>query len=151
MTAAQVGYSHTSLAAKLGIPSIGPIFLLGVPPHYTQLLQPLTPEVSVFTEPPLDYQAPFVHFFCTEYGELVNQFPRLKDCLAYDGQLWISWPKKTSKLSSDLTENLVREVGLENGLVDVKVAAIDEDWSALKFVFRVKDRPAKVAKKPKKG
>lgn len=151
MTAAPAGYSHTPLAAKLGMPSAGPIFLLGVPPHYKKLLGPLPANVSIFTEPPLDYQAPFVHFFCTEYSELVNQFPRLKSYLPFTGQLWVSWPKKSSSLTTDLTENLVREVGLENGLVDVKVTAIDEDWSALKFVFRLKDRPIKVAKKPKKG
>ena len=81
-----------------------------------------------------------VQFFTTERTELEAQFPSLKQAIAYDGSLWISWPKKASKVKTDLNENVIREIGLDNGLVDVKVCAVDEIWSGLKFVFRVEDR-----------
>jgi hypothetical protein len=85
---------------------------------------------------PLD----FVQFFTKERAELEAEFPALKQAIASNGSLWISWPKKASKVATDLNENIVREVGLAHGLVDVKVCAVDEIWSGLKFVFRVKDR-----------
>lgn len=82
----------------------------------------------------------FIHFFTRAAAELESRFPQLKAALAFDGMLWVSWPKKASKVNSDLDENVVREVGLRNGLVDVKVAAVDEVWSGLKFVYRLEDR-----------
>ncbi len=81
----------------------------------------------------------FIQFFTKSKRELENMFPRLKVKLAQKGMLWISWPEGSSKVESDLNENLVIEIGLKNGLVDVKVAAIDETWSGLKFVYRLKD------------
>lgn len=69
-----------------------------------------------------------------------TEFPRLKKNLAKDGTLWISWPKGASKIKTDVNENVAREIGLKNGLVDVKVCAVDDVWSGLKFVFRLKDR-----------
>ena len=71
---------------------------------------------------------------------LEAEFPKLKAALTSDGMLWISWPKKSSKVATDLKEDIIREIGLTNGLVDVKVAAVDEVWSGLKFVYRLKDR-----------
>ena len=82
----------------------------------------------------------FIHFFMMERGEYERCFPDLKAALALDGTLWVSWPKKTAKMPTDLDGNIVREVGLANRLADVKVAAIDERWSGLKFMYRVKDR-----------
>jgi len=70
---------------------------------------------------------------------LEKDFPQLKKSLSPKGMLWISWLKLSSQIESDLNENIVREVGLASGLVDVKVCAMDEDWSGLKFVYRVKD------------
>jgi len=82
----------------------------------------------------------FAILFVTTRADLEKRFDRLRDRLKSNGMLWISWPKKTSGVPSDLTENTVREIGLANGLVDVKVCAIDETWSGLKFVRRLKDR-----------
>ena len=79
-------------------------------------------------------------FFAKDRAELEREFPRLKEVIPKDGMLWISWPKGSSNLSTDLNEDAVRGIGLENGLVDVKVISVDEDWSALKFVYRLKDR-----------
>ena len=81
-------------------------------------------------------------FFTSERAELVRRFSALARRLCPAGGLWISWPKKASGVSTDLTEDRVREVGLAAGLVDNKVCAVDETWSGLRFVFRLKDRPA---------
>ena len=79
-------------------------------------------------------------YFVSSKNELEAIFPKLKSILKKDGVLWVGWPKKTSKIASDLDENIVIKEGLKNGLVDVKVIAVDENWSALKFVYRLKDR-----------
>jgi hypothetical protein len=78
--------------------------------------------------------------FVKSAGDLKKQFPRFAKLLAPAGMLWVSWPKKASGVASDLHENEVRRIGLEAGLVDVKVCAVNEVWSGLKFVIRVKDR-----------
>ena len=80
--------------------------------------------------------APFIHQFARRKADLTEMFPRLARALADGGMLWISWPKKTSKVATDLTEDIVRGLGLPLGLVDVKVCAVDETWSGLKFVRR---------------
>lgn len=85
----------------------------------------------------------FIQFFTKESAELEKQFRALKKSLSPDGMLWVSWPKGAAKVKTDLNENIVREIGLDHQLVDVKVCAIDEIWSGLKFVFRVKDRKPK--------
>lgn len=85
---------------------------------------------------PLD----FALLFVTARSELVKSFPRLRDRLVANGMLWVSWPKKASGVTTDLSEGIVRTIGLELGLVDVKVCAVDETWSGLKFVRRLKDR-----------
>jgi len=82
----------------------------------------------------------FIHCFAAARRNLERRFPLLERALAPAGMLWISWPKGTSRVTSDLTENVVREIGLASGLVDVKVCAVDATWSGLKFVRRVKDR-----------
>jgi hypothetical protein len=79
----------------------------------------------------------FIHFFTKEKKELEDMFPILKKELSHDGMIWVSWPKGKPGIATDLSENVVREVGLKNQLVDVKVCAIDEIWSGLKFVRRV--------------
>jgi hypothetical protein len=83
---------------------------------------------------------PFIHCFATAQRTLAAQFPLLERALAPAGTLWISWPKGASGAATDLTENVVREMGLASGLVDVKVCAVDATWSGLKFVRRLKDR-----------
>lgn len=92
----------------------------------------------------LEAGAPFVHIFVTGRAELAARFAVLKTHLDLNGMPWVSRAKKAARLDTDLDENIVRAIGLENGLVDVKVAAVDEIWSGLKFVYRVADRkPAK--------
>ena len=83
----------------------------------------------------------FVLLFVRSQAKLKNEFSRVAQQLAPAGMLWVAWPKKTSGIPSDLSENEVRSIGLEIGLVDVKVCAVNEVWSGLKFVIRVKDRP----------
>ena len=82
----------------------------------------------------------FVHLFTDGRSTLAKEMPKLRDSLKPNGTLWISWPKKSSGVRTDLDENIVRDIGLKAGLVDVKVCAVDETWSGLKFVFRLKDR-----------
>jgi hypothetical protein len=85
----------------------------------------------------LGIKAGMIHYYTDSKSDLEKQFPALKKLLAADGTLWISWPKGKT---TDLNGNIVRDIGLKNGLVDVKVIAVDEIWSGLKFVYRLKDR-----------
>lgn len=131
------GYSKRSLIDKLGLKPGFKICLLNTPAGYDQTLGELPPVTPVESlAGPLD----FIHFFTREQAELEHRFPQLKEALAQTGMLWISWPKKAAKMETDLDENIIRELGLAHGLVDIKVAAIDETWSGLKFVYRKKDR-----------
>lgn len=132
------GYSQTPLIKKLGLKEGSRIIILNPPEHYSETLGELPPNVLVANTlaGPLD----FIHFFTTRRDTLATEFPQLKQALAPNGMLWISWPKRSSKVETDLTEDIIRVIGLENGLVDVKVAAVDEVWSGLKFVYRLKDR-----------
>lgn len=132
------GYSNTLLIGKLGIKEGSKLAILHPPENYGKTLGKLPSGMTVVTtlRGPID----FIHFFTKSKTELERQFSRLKKGLEKDGALWISWPKGSSKVETDLNENAVIEIGLKNGLVDVKVAAIDETWSGLKFVYRLKDR-----------
>src|SRR5258705_13611958 len=121
------GYSGTPLPKKLGLKSGQRIIILGAPDDYDAILGDLPDGLE--TADSLTGIFDFIHFFTVERGELETQFPPLKAALAQDGMLWISWPKKASKIPTDLDENIIRDIGLANGLVDVKVAAIDERWS----------------------
>lgn len=132
------GYSKTKLIDKLGIKSGNLMYVLNPPDDYFQLLGKLPDELSV-SKKLLD-NLDFIHFFAKEKMLLEENFSVLKKHLSKNGSLWISWPKGASKVHTDLNENIVREIGLREGLVDVKVCAIDDIWSGLKFVYRVKDR-----------
>lgn len=132
------GYSQTPLIKKLGLKEGSRIIILNAPENYSQTLGELPP--AVFVADTLTGPLDFIHFFTTRREALAAEFPRLKQTLAPNGMLWISWPKRSSKVETDLTEDIIRAIGLENGLVDVKVAAVDEVWSGLKFVYRLKDR-----------
>lgn len=134
------GYSPRSLAAKLGIKPGTVVTTLGPPPAYLELLAPVPADVTFVSR--LGRRARFVHCFVIRRAELEKEFPALAAALADDGMAWISWPKKAAKVETDLTEDVVREVGLRAGLVDVKVCAVDEVWSGLKFVRRRADRKA---------
>jgi hypothetical protein len=133
-----VGYSGTPLIKKLGIKSGLRLIFINAPGNYDKTLGGLPNDVEVKAklENPMD----FIQFFTRARAELETQFPILMAALSHSGMLWISWPKKASKIPTDLNEDIIREIGLENGLVDVKVCAVDEVWSGLKFVYRVKDR-----------
>ncbi len=132
------GYSKTPLVKKLGIKLGFKIHFAHPPDNLQSLLGELPEKTTTIVElnGPVDY----IHLFTKSKDELQTQFPILKAALAQNGLLWISWPKKASKVTTDLNENIVRDIGLRNGLVDVKVCAVDEIWSGLKFVYRLQDR-----------
>jgi hypothetical protein len=132
------GYSPRPLAEKLGIQPHTRIAVLGAPRGYRTTLGTLPPGVAIATT--LRGTLPLIHFFTKQRASLESRFPILKRALTTDGALWISWPKKASGIATDLTENGVRAVALTHGLVDVKVCAVDEVWSGLKLVRRLKDR-----------
>jgi hypothetical protein len=132
------GYSGTPLVKKLGIKAGFRIIILNAPDNYAMTLGDLPDGVDIAHD--LNGQFDFIHFFTTERALLEVQFPVLKAALLPTGMLWLSWPKRAAKMITNLDENIIRDIGLSNGLVDVKVAAIDEHWSGLKFVYRVKDR-----------
>jgi hypothetical protein len=133
------GYSGTPLPRKLGIAEGSALALPGAPEGMAAALEPLPPGVVVRRRARglLDV----VVLFCTRRRDLVRQFPRWAAVLAPAGGLWVSWPKRSSGVPTDLDESQVREVGLAHGLVDNKVCAIDDTWSGLRFVIRLADRP----------
>jgi hypothetical protein len=136
------GYSGTSLARKLGLQPGREAVVIHPPRPYDQIVTPLPQGVRLRHR--LHPGAEFIHLFARSAGDLARQFPRLASALADQGTLWISWPKKASPLAGDLDENVVREIGLSTGLVDVKVCAVDDDWSGLKFVRRLVNREKKI-------
>jgi hypothetical protein len=132
------GYSATPLQKKLGIKEDLTIFILQPPENYFDWISPLPEGVKI--KPKLSGQIDFIHLFVKDQKVFTKEFIRSKKYMKKEGLMWISWPKKASKVPTDLDENIIREFGLKNGLVDVKVCAVDEVWSGLKFVYRVKDR-----------
>jgi len=133
------GYSGTPLVKKLGIKESFNAALINAPPNFQQELDlPKGVTINSRTRKSLD----FVLFFARSKRELETGFSLHAVKLALSGMLWTSWPKKVPGVATDLTGNVVREIGLAAGLVDVKVCAVDDVWSGLKFVFRLKDRPA---------
>jgi hypothetical protein len=132
------GYSKRSLGEKLGIKAGITVIALGAPSNYSALVAPLPEGASLRTQ--LTPGSRFIHQFARRRAELDTAFPRLAKALADDGTLWISWPNMESGVETDLTEDVLREIGLPLGLVDVKVCAVDEVWSGLKFVRRKENR-----------
>ena len=132
------GYSGKPLVTKLGIKPGATIAILNAPRGYDRILGKMPRDVKrkIAAVGALD----FVQFFTAEKRELERRFPVLERALAPAGMLWISWPKQASGVATDLTEDRIRAIGLAHGLVDVKVAAVDEVWSGLKFVRRLADR-----------
>lgn len=127
------------MVKKLGLKEETTAVAVNAPASYATTLGELPEGTTIVQESAPD--ARFIHVFATSRAELEAQLGRLVPDLAYDGMLWISWPKKASKVETDLTGDVVRAVGLASGLVDVKVCAVDEVWSGLKFVYRLQDRP----------
>lgn len=136
------GYSGTPLIQKIGIKPGHRVILRNHPASFVKDLGKL-PEGAESSQR-LAGKANVIIYFTDRLAELEKDFSRVGAALVPDGMVWIGWPKKASGRATDLTEDIVRKVGLATGLVDVKVCAIDETWSGLKFVIRVKDRPAKV-------
>ncbi len=132
------GYSGTPLAKKLGIKPGMRVVALDAPGDYATLLAPLPDDVSLTST--LTDNAAFVHIFCDDRAILEARLPEARDALRSDGILWLSWPKKASGVATNLDGNVVRGLGLEAGLVDIKVCAVDATWSGLKFMYRKKDR-----------
>jgi hypothetical protein len=132
------GYSGTPLASKLGIKDGGSVAFAAAPRGFARTLGELPAGVRVKRRVigPLDVA---VAFF-TRRAELERRFEALAAAIFPDGGLWIAWPKRTSGVATDITEDIVREVALPRGLVDNKVCAIDETWSSLRVVHRVSKR-----------
>ncbi len=129
-----VGYSGRPLHAKLGLkPGIKAV-LLDEPDNYAELLGPNVPDV-VFQRK-LTSGADFIHLFTTRRAELEKSLRIALPVMARDGMIWVSWPKKASKRPTDVTEDVIREIALPMGLVDVKVCAVDAVWSGLKLMIR---------------
>lgn len=132
------GYSGTPLLQKIGIKPGHRVILRNHPASFLKNLGELPEGAKTFDR--LTGKANVIVYFTDKLAELKKDFPRLGAALVSDGMAWISWPKKASGRATDLNENIVRDIGLKCGLVDVKVCAIDETWSGLKFVIRLKDR-----------
>lgn len=132
------GYSGTPLPKKLGIKDGFHVRLIEVPREVVAELKSSLEKCKLAGDAtaPLD----FAMLFTKSADALKKEFPRIGRNLAPTGMLWISWPKKSSGVPTDLNENIVRDIGLAAGLVDVKVCAVTEVWSGLKFVRRLKDR-----------
>jgi hypothetical protein len=132
------GYSGTPLAKKLGIRSGTRLFVDAAPEHYSRLIAPL-PE-NVRTVGAIDADTDLIHLFATRRAALGATLQRARARMRDDAAIWVSWPKRTARLPTDITEDVVRELALPLGLVDVKVCAVDEVWSGLKVVLRRSER-----------
>ncbi len=135
-----VGYSGTPLSRKLGIKEAARVALLDAPEGFDAELAPLPDGVQILRRlrPDLDV----VLLFVTERRQLERRFPAVAASITPAGGFWVAWPKRASRVPTDLTEDVLREVGLPQGLVDNKVCAVTEVWSGLRFVWRRENRPA---------
>jgi hypothetical protein len=132
------GYSGKALADKLGIRTGMRIAAVGAPRDYASLIAPLSRAVTITNR--AGARADLVHYFVARRADLESRIAALDRSLRDDAVLWISWPKQSSGHPTDLTEDVLRQVILPLGLVDVKVCAVDDTWSGLKFVRRLKHR-----------
>lgn len=128
------GYSGTPLAKKLGIKAESVLVVIGAPDGYAACLEPLPPGVKVSRE--LSAAVGIVHLFTTKRSELERHLTRLRSGPNPDVSVWISWPKKSSKVPTEISEDTIREIARPLGFIDVKVCAVTEIWSGLKLVIR---------------
>ena len=140
MTADPSGYSGTPLAKKLGIRDGSRVLPIDAPNGYLALLAPLPPGVHWHTR--ADAAVDIAHVFAVERATLARHLQRLRDTLRADAAVWVSWPKKAAKVPTDITEDVIREIALPIGYVDIKVCAVSEVWSGLKLVVRKELRGA---------
>ena len=134
MHASAAGYSGTPLARKLGIAAGSRVVVMDAPDGYRDWLAPL-PE-GVRFEAAVSAAVAVVHVFADRRAALKTQLDSLRERIAPDAAVWVSWPKKASKVSTDITEDTIRELALPIGFVDVKVCAVSDVWSGLKLVIR---------------
>ncbi|MEM7335103.1 MAG: DUF3052 domain-containing protein [Chloroflexota bacterium] len=132
------GYSGTPLVKKLGIKEGFKIYAKNPPANYRELISPLPDHVKLLTR--LSTEIDIIHFFTKSRKELAANIATYAQRIKQNGMIWVSWPKKSSKVPTDMTEDVIRAVVLPMGLVDVKVCAVDETWSALKIVIRKENR-----------
>lgn len=132
------GYSETPLKHKLGIKEGFIMRLIHQPDYYFGLLEDLPENIKI--EKDTKTKKDFIHYFAREAAQLKRDILLLRNEIKENGMIWVSWPKKTSKIKTDMDEEVIRHLALTHGLVDVKVCAIDETWSGLKLVIPVKDR-----------
>ncbi len=135
---ANVGYSGTPLARKLGLKAPLKLLAINAPKEYKSWLGELPQGVSLVTKAGGPVEA--AHVFTTESAFLDMTLSRMRKDLKQDGFVWVSWPKKASKVTTDITEDIIREIALPLGFVDIKVCAVSEVWSGLKLVIRVSER-----------
>ena len=132
------GYSGTPLVKKLGIKTNSRLFAKNPPENYADLIAPLPENVKILRR--LTRDLDMIHLFVTSRADLAAYVPIYMNYIKQDGMIWVSWPKKASKVPTDVTEDVIREVALPLGLVDVKVCAVDATWSGLKLVIRKENR-----------
>lgn len=147
MTAA-AGYSGTPLAKKLGIAAGATVWTRGAPREYRAWLRPLPPRVRFVTTAAGRSSAGVLHVFATGRKELAATLEELYPLVLADAAVWVSWPKKTAKVATDVTEDVIREIALPLGFVDVKVCAVDAVWSGLKLVVRRENRAGRRSGRP---
>ena len=133
------GYSATPLWKKLGYVGGVRVWVVGSPRGYTKLLT-LPPAVKVTWLKGPEAGMKFVHLFASEASALQRQLASLRREIAADGVVWVSWPKKASGVTTDITEDTIRQLALPLGFVDIKVCAVDETWSGLKLMIRRTER-----------
>jgi hypothetical protein len=143
------GYSGTPLAKKLGIKPGSAVFVDGAPMAYEQLLAPIPEGVCV--QSAADSSTDVMHLFSTSKADLAAALGRAMRQLRPDAALWVSWPKKASRVPTDITEDVIRELALPLGLVDIKVCAVDDVWSGLKLVLRKEHRSGSRGDKGRKN
>ena len=134
------GYSGTPLAKKLGIGPGARLYLQAAPDNYQELLAPLP--AGVHTVARLDAHTDVAHLFATQRAALAPALRNARERMRDNALVWVSWPKKSARVASDLSEDVIRELALPLGLVDVKVCAVDATWSGLKLVLRLTERTA---------
>jgi hypothetical protein len=133
------GYSGTPLWKKLGYKDGIVAYVEGAPDNYMANLR-LPPDVSVTWNQQLNTGASFVHLFASSQSTLESKLKFLRKVIEPSGVVWVSWPKKTSSVATDITEDVVRKIALPLGFVDIKVCAVDAVWSGLKLVIRTELR-----------
>ena len=131
-------YSGTPLYKKLGVKPGSKFGVVNEPEHFWDLIEPLPNDVQVFER--ATQKLDVLVYFSDEYASIKRRVPTFAKYIEADGGLWLCYPKKSSKLETDLTFEIVQKVGLDTGLVDNKSCAIDDDWTALRFVYRKEDR-----------